>query len=712
MRQITLLFLLFTFAKFSLAYPPLSYPSAKDEIEYEPFKQTQKIKANTTITTVKAPFDLPDLPVCTPEEIPVSYATKKAIKTSLIYISNSILTPTMDALKQFTTIINTLRQNTQTYISNSIVTPAVNILKQQFTPVIDTLKYHTQLTIVSIKSESIKLKINIKERIKSNQFVSNNIDYIYINVIQPVSNTVQSINMKIKNRNWLVMDNMNETKEKILQTLEDIYLSPSLEWHLFLNKVNKKWMTFCRFLGIDSHVRHLHRELFLKKQVITTSHSHLDDIFKDMVETDYHSQFYQQQMTNYFKSLNSEQQTQVHYSKRDFIQWVKDGESMWHDFVDQMQHEWILLMQILYQDFEKMVHCLFSTPPTTMNKITCSFKNGKGLSLLNSAASTTTRKFYEEQRQKNNKKNQHHLHLHFWQHELLMLSKELEKTAKCICSHTHDSPILSTTTTTTSSFSNMGNSDHLNIKSTATSKNAIYEQTSPNLSEEDKIASQKVISKYVPKQYLFLKKHPIQEVIDALTKLQKEKNKQFTRIDKHLQRLLFEMTPPRSHQPIHLFYERLRDNASAMNKSTFNKYIAQLLYSWNSIISTTLDITTTMIDDLKWLQEKQLLERKSSSINYNQQQQEDQFKETLELIWTSSKRKLDKNNLQVIQHWESIFINMDLEIQEAWDNMLVMVDSSHRSTFQKVKQFWSDNKSRLSNFFTNIFYYSTMEHID
>ncbi|CAO3621125.1 unnamed protein product [Cunninghamella blakesleeana] len=604
-------------------------------------------------------------------------------------------------------MINTLRQHTQTYISNSIIIPAVDILKQEFTPLIDGVNYQMQLVIVHIKFECIKLKDKTKQ-ITQHEFILNSIDYVYINMIQPVSNVIQSVNMKVKSRNWEIMDNIDEAKERVVQAIEDIYHAPSLEWHLFSNKVNKKWMSFCRFLGVDHHARHLYRKLFLKNQASVTD-PHLDDIFRDMLETDLHSQFYQQQITNYLDSLDYEKLTQVEYSIRDFIQWVKDGETMWHDFIDEMQHEWVSLMQVLYQDFEKIVHCLFSAPPATVNKIDCHFKHGNGLAIINSKPSASIRQSYEEQRQRNNKKKQHHLYLHFWQHELLMLSKQLDKTAKCVCSHTRGSS--STTTTTTSSFDmNKDNKDHINIQS----KNKLHQQQSAF--NDDKMTSQKVISKYIPKQNIILKKHPIQEIIDELTKLQKEKSKQFIKTDKHLQRLLFKIAPPRSYQPIHLFYERLRDSASAKNKSTFNKYIYQLLHSWNSIISTTLDITTTMIDDLKWLQEKQLLEKKLSTttMDFNQQQQQDEhFKKALELIWTSSKRKLDKNNLQVIQLWESIFINMDIEIQETWDNMLVIVDASHQSTtIQKVKRFWAENTSRLSNLFTKIYHYSITDHIN
>ncbi|CAO3614301.1 unnamed protein product [Cunninghamella echinulata] len=658
-RLLLLFIFILSFSTYSLAYPPLLYQSKevysseKDEIEYAPFQQ--QVQKNKTNTTIKVSTDLP---ICTYEDIPSDYTRKKN-----------------DLFKTF----------------NSIITTPFH-----------TLKHYTLSAVYSIKTGSIKLKDSLQTHIKNNylqsqlsdgiSLLSTYINNIYIDYIQPISGSLSAINLNVHTTIWSWMDNVDETKENIIQTLEDIYLSPALEWHLIWNKMNRKWMTFCRYLGVDSHVRHLYRKL-IKPQgsTATTAHSHLDDIFKDMLETEYHSQFYQQQMTNYFQSLPYEEQINVQYSKRDFIQWVKDGEFIWHEFVDQMQHEWIILMQSLYQDFEKIIHCLFSSPPNTLNKISCSFKQGRGLSLYTSPTTTT-------KQQQKNKKDAYHLHLHFWQHELLTLSKELEKTAKCICSHTYDSTIPSNNV-----------QQHSNIKM-KTTKTPIHQQT-PILSKNQKIPFQQQkeeeqqISKYLPNNHSFLKKHPIQEVIDTLTRLQKEKSKQFTRIDKHLQRQLFELTPPRSHQPIHLFYERLRDNVSAKNKSTFHKYLTQLLYSWNFIMSNTLDITTTIIDDLKWLQEKQQLE-KSTSLN------QEQFKESLELLWASSRRKLEKNNIQLVQQWETIFINMDHEIQEAWDDMLVMVDSSHRSSFEKVKQFWSENKSRLSKFFSNIFYSNTMDPIE
>ncbi|CAO3630149.1 unnamed protein product [Cunninghamella blakesleeana] len=716
MRQITLLLLLFTFTCLSLAYPSFSHSSVSEEFKAEPFKQTQKAKVNksldiitnTTESTINASYESP---ICTFEEISTSHAIKNAIKTTRVYIFNTILIPTVEALAQLGSIINTLRKNTQTYISNAIVIPTVDILKQDFIPLIEGVHHQMELAIFEVNFKCNKLEDKTKQL--THEFILNSIDYAYINVIHPISITILSVNMKVKSTSWEIMDTIDETKEKMAQAYEDFNRYPSLEWHLFLNKVNKilmnfvrylagehyaqsfewksflknanmKWSSFCHSLGVGDRAPYLCHDLFLRNQpFIENPYFHFDYLFQDALEIDHHSRFYQQQMTGYFNSIGDLEHMILKYSKYKFNLWAKRGKSLWHDFADEMQRDWAMLIPILYKDFEKIGHCLLSPLPTTINKVDRYFKNENGLTIIDPKAFNFSRQFYQEQRQRYNKKNQNRLHLRLWQHELLTLSEELDKTIRLVC------------------YPPRNPSGTIKRRS----KNEVYQKLSLR---NNKMKSQKAISKYVSKRKLNLNlKGPIQEIIDELTKLQKHQSKQFITIDKRLRRTLFNTLPPSPNQPMHLFYERLRDNASARTRSTFNKYMYQLLYSWNSIISTTLDITDNMIDDLKWIREKQLLEKKSSNttmnFNQHQQKQHDHFKTELELIWTKSKEKLYNNNLQVVQLWESIFINMDIEMQEAWEDMLVIVNESHQlTTLEIVKRYLAEKKIYLSNFFTKI----------
>ncbi|CAO3648198.1 unnamed protein product [Cunninghamella blakesleeana] len=641
MRQTTLLLsLLLAFVYTSLAYFPFSYPSVKDDLARKPVSGLQKVNVTTTTNITSA------LTTYLPKVAPTSYIIKNTIKASHFYFTHYIGAPAVDALKHSIAIIKNLQKHAKTCISNKVILVSMGILKEKFDQVTKYLKWQAQLALDFIEYKWIELKHSIKSTKKLIQPMINVVDHYSLKIIQFLTNNIQPINMNIKIRKWQII-NLNKSKERFLQYLEDIYLSPSLEWHLLFKKVNKKWSSYCDYVGVHSNFCHFYRVLILRKQqFVTKQSSYIDGLFQDFPGTKAYDQFYQEQMSKYFKSLDFANKMHATHSKLNFIQWANDSKIMLHEFVDQMQEEWMESMKILYKDVEAMINDRFtSSSPTSIEHINCSFKNEIVLKRWQSKSSTWDQ-LYDKYKQENNKKSNQYYYLDNWKHELLKLSKALDNAATCFYSPVPKSSRPSSNLTT--------------------------------------IAS-KEVSIHV-EQNLKLKMHPIQDVINSFTKLQQFYNKQFIRVDKHLHRLLFKTLPPNSQLPMHLIYERLRDGISAKSKQAFHKYNHQLLYSWNSIISSYLEITVNLINDLKLLQKNQYLEKNSSSAstiskNPIQHQEAEVFKKSINLIWENAIRKLDNNNIYIIQQWEFIFYSMDNEIQEYWNNMITMTECSHRTSF-------------------------------
>ncbi|CAO3648492.1 unnamed protein product [Cunninghamella blakesleeana] len=656
-----------TLKQFDTKYHQEPYPSStKTTDEAIPTKTRQHTYniAPDKVVTKKLSYSLL---ICKSEYISLDYPVKKAIRISPVNNTNTILNTTVVFSKHLGLKLIDL----QSYVLNTIIMPTVDILDQQLLTIAVNLNGPTKLAIDNAEHKLRLLNNKVKNFINHHQFIAEKVDRIYINIVIPVTYKYQSICRMVKPIEWKIincMDTVTTINEKIVHQLENIYHSPSLEWYLFLNKVDKKWADFCTLFDNNSYICRLHHELFSKnRQLPEKLDFQTDNVIQDMVLTKYHSQFYKQMMYYHFSSLDAEQRSQVVQTKNDFIKWIEDGESLWHEFVNEFQHDWYLLMKVIYQDFEEITRHTFSSPIIAINN-NCNSKSEKEL-IISTSKPTTTRQYYKPKENKSNIKNYHYYQLKSWQHDLLELSDLLYKSSECISLHPRNSNILSPTFSPNVNY-NYNNSK--NIKPTALLLKAL------SSSKNNKINTQRGVFKYLSKRNLLFKKHPTQEIVGLMTKLQKEKYKQFLKVDKYLQRSLYKTMPPKSNQTMHPFYMRLRDGVSAKNKNTFNHYTNQLLYSWNSIISNTLDIMNDMIDEIDWLKRKN-----PSIVTMNQnQEQNDHIIKALHLTWINAKKKLVNNNLNAIKYWNTTFMDIDTEIQETWDEMRTVVNSTHGSLFQ------------------------------
>ncbi|ORZ09179.1 hypothetical protein BCR42DRAFT_423897, partial [Absidia repens] len=516
---------------------------------------------------------------------------------------------------------------------------------------------------------------------------------------------VRPLTYGIRRAVWPLVYGLNDRKDDMIQLVDDIYVNPGLEWHIFTTRMTGYWMNLCRHLGIDSSIRHLRQQILKRLSSSSTAKtaenmppfSHLDDLFKTMLETDYHSKFYRQQMAQYYQWLSPQDQARVLYSKREFIHWAKDGASKTHEFVIQTQQDWIQLMQSLYHDMEIMLNCLSLPPPTTfVMTMDCSPKNRRQALLLLSPTTTPT----------TNTKGSHHIKTdhgrtgtgssskrqrYQWMFELEQIHRELKTTIDCICPrqlNNDDDP----TANTHNRHQQQRHQQRVLIDGafTHTTDHEQQHQNNPTANLDS---------------------------IDMLADLKKTMKRRYARLDKELHRLFFKATPPHDHQPMHYIYERLRENVSAMNKSTYDNYLTQLILSWTSMMANTLDMANSVADDMSWLLRKQqensttstrvTTETPNSNSHGNDKDTRiyQQHEGSMELIWTSAQRKMERNNHQLINQWELIFTDMDQELQAAWLDMLDMVEETHQSSFERVKNFWYYNKVRLSNFFSSLFQY-------
>ncbi|CAO3599654.1 unnamed protein product [Absidia cylindrospora] len=500
---------------------------------------------------------------------------------------------------------------------------------------------------------------------------------------------------------WPLVYGLNDRKDDMIQLAEDIYVNPGLEWHIFTTRMTGYWMNLCRHLGVDSSIRHLRQQIMKRLSSSSSTaktaenappFSHLDDLFKTMLETDYHSKFYRQQMAQYYQWLSPQDQARVLYSKREFIQWAKDGASRTHEFVIQTQQDWIQLMQSLYHDMEIMLNCLSLPPPTTfVMTMDCSPKNRRqALLLLSPTANTKTDRAHTGTGSSSKRQR------YQWMFELEQIHRELKTTIDCICPRQlngDDGP----TTNTRSRHQQQHRQQRV-----------LIEGTFPHTTDHGQQQHQSERTANL-------------DSVDMLADLKKTMKRRYARLDKELHRQFFMATPPHSHQPMHYIYERLRENVSAMNKSTYDNYLTQLILSWTSMMANTLDMANSVADDMSWLLRKQQQQQQENSsttstrgtttetpINSNPGNDKDthlyeQHAGSMELIWTSAQRKMERNNHQLINQWELIFTDMDQELQAAWLYMLDMVEETHQSSFERVKTFWYHNKARLSTFFSSLF---------
>lgn len=462
---------------------------------------------------------------------------------------------------------------------------------------------------------------------------------------------VRPIGYGIRRMVWPLVYGFDDKKDELLQWLQDVGTHPQLEWYIFTTRLTDHWTHLSHRLGIDVFVRHLRQRL--SAYAPAPPFSHLDDLFKTMLETDHHSKFYRQQMAHYYQYLSPQDQERVRYSKREFTQWAKDSALKTHDFVIVTQQDWIHLMQSLYYDMELMLECLSLPPPThVVASDQCLPHNRRQAWLLLSPPTSTVSTsadddgahHYTKTSPSSSKRQRYE-----WMYQLEQIHRELETTMNCICppqdlhhQHSHDDQ---------QTFA------HKRIDGAPSS--------SPRRS-------------HVPNNL---------ESIEMLANLKKSMLRRFTRLDKELYRDFYAATPPTPHQPMHYIYDRLRENVSAMNKSTYDSYLTRLILSWTSMMATTLDTANSVADDLSWL----LLHTKQQDAG------------SMALIWASAQRKMEKNNAQLINQWEVIFTDLDHDLQAAWTDMLALVDQSHRSSFERVQTFWSQNKARLATFFSSLF---------
>jgi hypothetical protein len=372
-----------------------------------------------------------------------------------------------------------------------------------------------------------------------------------------------------------------------------------------------------------------------------------------MLETDHHSKFYRQQMAQYYQYLSPQDQERVRYSKREFTQWAKDSALKTHDFVIMTQQDWIHLMQSLYYDMETMLECLSLPPPTHVVASDQCLPHNRRQSWLLLSPPTSTVSTSDEGSHHHTKPSpsSSKRQRYEWMYQLEQVHRELETTMNCICppqdlhqQHHHDQQTFA----------------HKRIDGSPSSSSSSHRhgQVINNL-----------------------------ESIETLANLKKSMLRRFARLDKELYRNFYAATPPTPHQPMHYIYDRLRENVSAMNKSSYDSYLTRLILSWTSMMATTLDTANSVADDLSWL----LLHKQHDATH------------SMALIWASAQRKMEKNNAQLINQWEAIFTDLDHDLQAPWMDMLDLVDQSHRSSFERVKTFWSQNKSRLATFFSSLF---------
>ncbi|KAI8081500.1 uncharacterized protein BX664DRAFT_340541 [Halteromyces radiatus] len=534
-------------------------------------------------------------------------------------------------------------------------------------------------------------------QVEYDRFITGTVVRFYQSTGYMIRTHLQPTMYEIRHKLWPLMYGLNDRKEDMVQFLEDIYTHPALEWHIFSSKLTGQLRLFMRHLGMDSFLQHIHQQLLrlLSNSLFSTRinssnssppFSNLDDLFKDMLETDYHGKFYKQQMARYYQQMSPQEQTQVLYSKRDFTQWVKDGASQTHNFVVQTQQDWIQLMQSLYHDMESMLDCLSLPPPDSlMTTIDCSPKIRRQALLLLSPPSSATSSILTTDSTGSSSTSSRQIQSttsttrqrYEWIFELEQIYQELEITIECICPSNHHQHSDQTFHPSSSPFSK-SSTPHI-IK---------YKQNHPQQQQQQRQQQQQQDEQQYQENHTTHR----QLSIDMLANLKKTMMRRFARLDKELHRQFFAATPPRKHQPMHSIYNRLRENVSAMNKSTYDKYLNQLILSWTAMMANTLDMANSVADDLIWLQRKKDDNRTNNV-----------YAESIELIWTSAQRKMDKNNEQLINQWELIFIDLDHDLQLAWLEMLDMVDETHRSSLERVKSFWLHNKARLSHFFSSLF---------
>ncbi|ORX62352.1 hypothetical protein DM01DRAFT_1331788 [Hesseltinella vesiculosa] len=508
-----------------------------------------------------------------------------------------------------------------------------------------------------------------------------------------------------------------EKKDDLLQYLDDVRASPALELHLISSSLTRRWMILCHHIGIDAYLRHVYRQVTAlfdadgigslgnlghskkpSSSALATSttdaFSALDGIFQDMVTTDFHGVFYKQQMTRYYQSLSSHEQHLVSYSKRDFIDWATHGAARTHQFVVQTQHDWIELVHGLYDTLESMLDCLSSTSsnndlPSSLASFRCSpTQRHQAMLLLATHTNQPPRSRYE------------------WMYELDQLYTEVENSIDCICprsaSRKRILPTASAHSPSTPTTMDLDDDFLLDLASPASSDqagddlDARGDHPKPNHHGHFKRLLHNHKTTSLIRRPADLPYHPSRPSVDQLLHLKNNMLKRFHRLEKLLHRQLFNAVPPRRQQPMHFLYERLWENVAALNKATYDNYLTQLILSWTNMMANTLDMVNTVADDLNWVAQQQALFNDS-------QPRPDDHEHTLALIWTSARRKMEKNNLQLINQWEMIFMDMDHELQTAWSDMLAMVDVSHRSSFERVQTFWRHNKARLQHIFSSLF---------
>ncbi|KAI8071785.1 hypothetical protein BC940DRAFT_293723 [Gongronella butleri] len=522
------------------------------------------------------------------------------------------------------------------------------------------------------------------------------------------------------------LGHVGHVKDHWLQYVDDVITAPGLEWHLLSSNVSRRWMTLCHHMGIDAYVRHIYHRvmsLFVSDGIGAIGHmgnpndasdafATLDSIFQDMVTTDFHGVFYKKQMTHYYQSLSAHDQHLVQYSKRDFVDWANQGAARTHQFVVQTQQDWISLMHELYDKLEAMLDCLAATNaaangqqalPTPSASFRCSAnQRQQALLLLTTHMHQQPRSRYE------------------WMYELDQIYAEIEKTIDCVCPSAHkkkkiphhDAPHVVTTTTAP---------DDAEPTTAAASITATSASMSPSTPSPTTATTNKELQKLLAAQKTDLMRarapvrgddayQPTRQSVDLLMHLKKSMIQRFHRMEKHLHRQLYAAVPPRRQQPIHFIYERLWENVSALNKATYEKYLMQLILSWTNMMANTLDMVNTVADDLAWIAQKQQRHPLNTSTNHVDHENDHghdndrhHHDEAMALIWTSAQRKMEKNNRQLVNQWEMIFLDMDHELQAAWNNVLDMVDVSHRSSYERVRTFWRDNKSRLQHLFSSLF---------